>query len=131
MKKTILSIIAITSLNSQVTSSLYTWQNILQTPELLTYFDGVFEHLGIHVEETDEQFTIHHLGPQFSFEEGIHEGEVDFIVPVQLQNIKNMVVHAKDGQINPGESWRIVDVLFTPMTRVTLQTPVLSINWLA
>ncbi len=129
MKKIILSIIAITSLNSQVTSSLHTWQNILQTPELLTYFDGVFEHLGIHVEETDEQFTIHHLGTQFSFEEGIQEGKVDFIVPVQLQNIKNMVVHAKDGQINPGESWRIVDVLFTPMTRVTLQTPVLSINW--
>ena len=76
-----------------------------------------------------EQFTIHHLGTQFSFEKGIQEGKVDFIVPVQLQNIKNMVVHAKDGQINPGESWRIVDVLFTPMTRVTLQIPVLSINW--
>ncbi len=110
-------------------SSLQNWQNILQTPEMLTYFDGVFEHIGIVVEETNERFTIHHSGTQFDFEKGIEDGKVDFIVPVQLQNIQNMIAHAKDGQIDKAESWRIIDVLFTPMTKVTLQTPVLAVNW--
>ena len=41
-----------------------------------------------------------------------------------------MVEHAKDGIIDPEESWRILDVLFTPLTKVTLQNPVLSVNWL-
>ncbi|MEA1881055.1 MAG: hypothetical protein U9N31_01440, partial [Candidatus Marinimicrobia bacterium] len=53
----------------------------------------------------------------------------DFIVPIKLQNIQNMVAHTKDGKIDSSESWRIVDVLFTPMTLVTLQTPVLAVNW--
>ena len=43
-------------------SSIETWRNILQTPELTDYFRGVFNHLGIEVEETGERFTIHHQG---------------------------------------------------------------------
>ncbi|MEA1881660.1 MAG: hypothetical protein U9N31_04600, partial [Candidatus Marinimicrobia bacterium] len=70
MKKIILSFILVGSLNAQIPSSLDTWQNILQTPEMLTYFEGVFNHLGIVVEETGEQFTIHHTGKSFKFEEG-------------------------------------------------------------
>ena len=40
-----------------------------------------------------------------------------------------MVNHAKDGRISVDESWRILNVLFTPMTKVTLETPVLAVNW--
>ncbi|GIS71129.1 MAG: hypothetical protein CM1200mP10_07060 [Candidatus Neomarinimicrobiota bacterium] len=40
-----------------------------------------------------------------------------------------MIAHSQDGKISLEESWRILDVLFTPLTRVTLQTPILSINW--
>ena len=47
----------------------------------------------------------------------------------ELQNIENMIKHAKDGEISDNESWRILNVLFTPMTRVTLETPVLAVNW--
>ena len=113
----------------QVISSMTTWENILQTPELVEYFRGIFNHLGITIEETGESFTIHHTGEGFKFEKGINKDNVDFIDPVKLQNIQNMVNHPKDGKINADESWRILDVLFTPMTKVTLQTPVLSVNW--
>jgi len=34
----------------QITSSLQAWDNILQTPELVDYFRGIFNHLGITVE---------------------------------------------------------------------------------
>ena len=113
----------------QETSSLKTWENILQTPELINYFNGIFNHLGVVIDETGESFTIHHTGDAFIFEEGIINDKVDFIVPLQVENIKNMVRHSEDGKISENESWRILDVLFTPMTRVTLETPVLSVNW--
>jgi len=117
------------SINAQEVSSLQKWEKILQTPELLNYFNGVFENLGIKIKETGESFTIHHQGDSFYFEKGIIEEKVDFIVPLELQNIENMVRHAKDGQISADESWRILNVLFTPMTRVTLEAPVLAVNW--
>jgi len=116
-------------INAQELSSLQKWEKILQTPELLTYFDGVFENLGITIKETGESFTIHHHGDSFSFKEGIIKEKIDFIVPLELQNIENMVAHAKDGKISMDESWRILNVLFTPMTKVTLETPVLAVNW--
>ena len=113
----------------QESSSLKTWESILQTPELINYFNGIFNHLGVVIDETGESFTIHHTGDAFIFEEGIINDKVDFIVPLQVENIKNMVRHSEDGKISENESWRILDVLFTPMTRVTLETPVLSVNW--
>jgi hypothetical protein len=129
--RNILFIIAlvISPLKSEYTSSLDAWENILQTPELLLYFNDVFDHLGIIIEETDEKFTIHHLDTEFIFEEDIVESAVDFIVPLKLENIENMMLHAKDGKIDSSESWRILNVLFTPLTEVTLQNPVLSVNW--
>jgi hypothetical protein len=113
----------------QGSSSLKTWESILQTPELINYFKGIFNHLGIIIDETGESFTIHHTGDSFIFEEGIPKDKVDFIVPLQIENIENMVRHSEDGKISENESWRILDVLFTPMTRVTLEAPVLSVNW--
>ena len=128
MRKTLLFFLSI-SINAQELSSLQKWEKILQTSELLNYFDGVFDHLGITIRETGESFTIHHLGDSFSFNKGIIKEKVDFIVPLELQNIENMVMHAKDGQISVDESWRILNVLFTPMTKVTLEAPVLRVNW--
>ena len=130
MKHILLIILLIVSpLKSEYASSINAWKNILQTPELLSYFNGVFDHLGVDIEETGEKFTIHHMETEFIFEEGIVEGAVDFIVPLQLENIENMMKHAKDGKIDSSESWRILDVLFTPLTKSTLQNPVFSTNW--
>ena len=128
MKK-IIFLIFISSIYFGFNSSLDAWKSILQTPELLSYFDNVFDNLGITIEETGEEFTIHHAGDKFIFSKGIVKDEVDFIVPIKLENIENMINHAQDGKIDASESWRILDVLFTPLTKVTLQNPVLSVNW--
>ena len=121
--------ILISLLKSQEKSSMDAWKGILQTPEIISYFEDVFESLGVSIEETGETFTIHHKGNKLIFEEGIVEDKVDFIVPLKLENIENMILHSKDGTIDSSESWRILDVLFTPLTRVTLEAPVLSVNW--
>ena len=110
-------------------SSMEAWKGIFQTPELLSYFDGVFNHLGIVIDETGESFTVHRSETEFIFEAGIVEDNVDFIVPLKVENIENMIRHASDGKINPSESWRILAVLFTPLTKVTLQNPILAVDW--
>ena len=130
MKYFLISVtILISLLKSQEKSSMDAWKGILQTPEIISYFEDVFESLGVSIEETGETFTIHHKGDKLIFEEGIVEDKVDFIVPLKLENIENMILHSKDGTIDSSESWRILDVLFTPLTRVTLEAPVLSVNW--
>ena len=91
------------SINAQDVSSLKTWENILQTPELVEYFQGIFNHLGITIKETGESFTIHHTGDSFAFEEGIIKENIDFVVPLELQNIENMVKHAQDGKISAND----------------------------
>tara|TARA_Y100000590_G_C15486238_1_gene925914 strand:- start:319 stop:903 length:585 start_codon:yes stop_codon:yes gene_type:complete len=101
----------------------------MQTEDLLSYFDNVFETLGIRIEDTGEEFTVQHTGSEFIFKDGIAQDSVDFIVPLKLVNIQNMVQHSKDGEIDKSESWRILDVLFTPLTQVTLQNPVMSVDW--
>ena len=58
---------------------------------VLEYFDGVFESLGVEVEETGESFTIKHAGDKFTFINGVDSNNVDFIVPLKLENIENMI----------------------------------------
>ena len=111
-------------------SSLKAWENILQTPELLEYFRDIFNSLGISIEETSESFTVHYTDGGFLFEPGVKEEEVDFIVPLGLENIENMVKYAEDGIISADESWRILDVLFTPLTKAVLENPIMSMDWL-
>ena len=129
MKKILIITLALNVIFPQSATSMEAWQGILQTPELLDYFNDVFQYLGVEVEETGEKFTIEHAGDRFILSEGFKPGKVDFIVPLKLENIENMINHSKDGKIDPSESWRILDVLFTPLTRVTLEIPVLSVNW--
>ena len=125
----IILLLIVGSLFSQNRNSFMdSWSTIIQTQEIINYFDGVFEVLGISIEETGEQFTVYHQGDTILLDQGIDPNS-DFIVPLKSQNIQNMISHSKDGQITPEESWRILSVLFTPLTQVTLQSPVLSVNW--
>ena len=65
--KNFLYIIFSTFLISQNQSSMNALENILQTPEVVEYFNGMFNKLGIAIDETDEKFTINHDGEKLSF----------------------------------------------------------------
>lgn len=104
------------------------WSAIGQTPELVGYFQGIFTKAGVTVEETGETFTVTHHGDQVSFAPGLAD-DVEFVVPVHLENVTRLAAHAHDGAFNAEESWRIVQVLFTPVTRAALQSPLVRRNW--
>lgn len=105
------------------------WSEIVQTPDVVDYFQGVFSRAGITVEESGESFTVVNHGDRFTFAPGL-EADLDFVVPLKQENITNLWKHAADGVIDAEESWRIVAVLFTPLTRAALQSPTIRRNWL-
>ena len=128
-KHLIISCVIISNLLAQeLESAMAAWNNIMQTPEIVEYFHGVFDKLGITVEGMDDKFTVHHQGDKITFSKGIDD-DIDFLVPLKKQNILNMISHSKDGSISPEESWRILSVLFTPLTYETLKVPTLAVNW--
>lgn len=110
-------------------SAMQVWQEIEQTPQIVSYFEGLFNRAGVTVRDTGEQFTVTHTGNGLTFAAGIEES-VDFVVDVGLDNITNLISHTSDGIIDEAESWNIVAVLFTPMTEATLRLSLLSSNWI-
>jgi hypothetical protein len=110
-------------------SALSAWSNITQTPEMIDYFQGVFTKVALTVEETGEAFTATHHGDRVSFTPGM-DPDAEFVVPVKQENINNLLAYAADGRFDAEESWRIVQVLFTPLTRAALQSPAVKRNWL-
>jgi hypothetical protein len=110
-------------------SALQLWSSIAQTPEMVDYFQGVFSKVGITVEESGEQFTALHQGDRVSFAPGL-DPDAEFVVPLKQQNVDNLIAFAADGEFDAEESWRIVQILFTPLTRAALQSPAVTRNWL-
>ncbi|GLR15561.1 hypothetical protein GCM10007940_01760 [Portibacter lacus] len=98
---------------------------MLDKRSLAKYFEGVFNKIGIEVEDTGERFTVIHRSDKFEMVEGI-SSDVDYEIKLKAQNISNMKAHGDDGVINAEESFRIMSVLFTPLTIASLQNPVLS-----
>lgn len=110
-------------------SSMQLWQSITQTPEIVGYFKGIFNKLAFTVAETGETFTATHLGDRVTFAEGL-DPKADFTVPLHLENVQRLAAQTREGRIPAAESWRIAQVLFTPLTQSTLRNPVLSVNWI-
>lgn len=117
------------SVSTTAKPALQVWSEIVQTPEVIGYFEGVFSRAGIQVEETGEAFTVINEGTRISFAPGL-QPDLDFLVPLKQENIDRLVAHTADGVIDAEESWRIVQVLFTPLTRAALQSPTIRRNWL-
>ena len=85
----------------------------------------MFEVMGITIEETGEELTVRVSEGRVHIEPGLPE-RCDFLVPLKMENVTNMVSHAADGRLDAFEMWRIASVLFTPLTRETLKNPVMS-----
>ena len=101
------------------------WRAVAQTDELVDFFTGMFDVIGITIEETGEELTVRVGKGKIHIEPGLPD-RWDFLVPLKMENVTNMVSHAADGRLDAFETWRIASVLFTPLTRETLKNPVMS-----
>ncbi len=112
------------------TTTMEMWRELLDKRELAVYFSGIFDDMGFIIEETGEQFTVSHKGEHFTIKEGVKFDSVDYVVRLKLENIENMQKHGADNKIDEHESFRIMSVLFTPLTEASLTNPTLSKPWL-
>lgn len=106
--------------------SMEMWNSLLNKPELANYFSGIFNDMGFIIEETGEKFTVMHKGDHFTMKEGIENDKVDYIVNLKLENIQNMLKHGGDSKIDEYESFRIMSVFFTPLTKASLTNPTMT-----
>jgi hypothetical protein len=98
---------------------------IAQTPNIAQFFDGLFQSLGV-VMDSGEELTVYHEGAQLRVVDGLDKSKVDFVLPLVGRDIGNMVGFADDGKIDEVEATHIAKVFFTPFTRETLKSPLLS-----
>ena len=110
---------------SQTNRAVDLWRAVAQTDELVDLFAGMFDVIGITIEETGEELTVSVGEGRVHIDPGLPD-EYDFLVPLKMENVNNMISHAADGRLDAFETWRIVSVLFTPLTRETLKNSVMS-----
>lgn len=126
MKTLVLAIVLLSSGLSMAQSAKEIWQPILSHGQLAQYFEGMWERLGVSIEETGEELTVVHKGDHFELLDGIQADSVDYIVEIKLENLTNMAGHGADGVIDEKESFRIMSVLFTPFVQATLEHPMMN-----
>lgn len=121
-----LLIIPLSLKSQEETPSMKAWAGLLDKPELAQFFSDVFDDMGIIVDGTDDKFTVHHKGDHFTLTNGIEEDNVDYVVTLQQENIANMAAHGADASISEDEAYRILAVLFTPLTAASMQHPMMQ-----
>jgi hypothetical protein len=77
--------------------------------------------------DTGEKFTIVHHGDSMELHNGVQqESTPNFIVPLESQNIRNLVSFFEDNTITPFEEYRIVKFMLVPCLRAILSMPILN-----
>jgi|TARA_R110000737_G_scaffold151521_1_gene180817 hypothetical protein len=102
------------------------WEPILKESKLATYFSGMWESLGITIEETGEKITVLHQKDHFDLVNGVNEDGVDYSITIKLFDVRNMASHGQDGGINADESFKIMKTLFTPFVQASLKHPMMN-----
>jgi hypothetical protein len=126
MKKityTLLLIFLLQTIANAQTTLKQTWESLLNKKELADFFKGTFERLGVYIDSTNEAFTVVHAGDHFLLENGIDSGKVDYIIQLKPENMRNMLRHGQDSKIDDEEAYKIMSVLFTPLTQSGLSNP--------
>ena len=103
-----------------------TWKPILSKPGMASYFEGMWEQLGIRVKTYNEAITLIFEGDHFEIKNGIDNERVDYIIDLEPENISNMADYGLDGVIDEHESFKIMAVLFTPFVRASLEHPMMN-----
>ena len=122
-------LVGVTSYSQTVPDSLSVkkhWEPILKESKLAIYFSGMWESLGVTIDETGEKITVLHKGDHFELVDGVNEDSVDYSVKLRLFDVKNAASYAAEGGINSDESFRIMKTLFTPFVRASLQHPMMN-----
>ena len=119
--KQILALLLLVGTTSYSQSAKEIWEPLLQDTNIAKFFSGMWESLGINIEETSEKLTVLHLGDHFELKDGIVESEVDYNVFLNGKSVKDMGTYGEDSKIDDLEAYKIMGTLFTPFVRASLK----------
>jgi hypothetical protein len=102
------------------------WRAAMQPPQVVAFFEGLFDRAGVRVMDTGETFTCAHRGDRIDFAEGIDDDAVDFTAEITAEQAARLVDATRDGVLDEREQFRIMAVLATPATRGALRRPIIK-----
>lgn len=105
------------------------WQTAMQSPEVVTFFRGLFDRAGVRVGATGEAFTCVHEDSRIAFTSGLQE-PLDFIVDIAPEQAQAMIDNVGDGVLSERERFRIMAALATPAARSALARPIIRNRFL-
>ena len=107
--------------------SLETFRALVLNPQILRFFDGLFEIVGIRVVDTGEEFTCRLRGDGVAFVEGIEKAEVDFVVDIQAFQVERLASHVRTGELSEVEQFRILVSVFGPVANSGFNNPAVGV----
>ena len=87
-------------------------KSLAEYPESIKLFVQLFEDVGIHVTDTNEQFSIHQKAEKISFQTKINRSNVDYIFETNSEQIDNVVKLASVPYIDEINRYKILNTLF-------------------
>ena len=108
---------------NQNLSNLEKWEQLTINTEILQFFNGLFENVGIHILDTDEKFTCSQKENSITFNDGIDQIEVDFTVQIYSYQVDRLAAQVKTGEIDKVEKYRVVSALYEPVAVAGLNSP--------
>ena len=87
-------------------------KSLAEYPESIKLFVQLFEDVGIHVTDTNEQFSIHQKAEKISFQTKINRSNVDYIFETNSEQIDNVVKLASVPYIDEIHRYKILNTLF-------------------
>jgi hypothetical protein len=109
-----------------MSENLQLLQSLTQKPSAIEWFRGLFTRAHIQVTDQDERFTVVHLGDRVEVEAGFQGDDPHLVIPLESQNIRNLVGFFEDDQITAHEQYRIVKFMLKPCLRAALSMPILQ-----
>ena len=92
------------------------WQVTAQEPQVLEFLRGLFDSAGVRVTDTGEVFTCSQQEGAITFEDGIDQDRVDFIVEIDSTQVDRLASEAGTNGFSEIEKYRILRALLgTPL----------------
>ena len=91
------------------------WQSLAQTPELLGFFEGLFDRMGVRVADTGEEFSCTQRVGRIEMEPGL-KSDVDFVVEITTEQVERLAAEAETGRLSDVEKYRVLRAMLgTPL----------------
>lgn len=107
-------------------TSLEKWRSLTQPTEVVDFFRGLFERVGVRVTDTNEQFTARHADTKVELDPALDPAAVNYVVDIQSEQVDRLAESVRGGALDEAQQYRIVSALFTPATAAMLKHPVFT-----